>query len=73
MYKLLLIYDPEPASEFLKDVYTLCTVSALLADSGIDCCVTSSTCLAFDTEKDRFLASLYLSEHSHFRVVYFDE
>lgn len=72
MYKLDLRYNNEPIDEILKDAYTLCAVATLLADHSIDCCVSSSTCLEFDTERDRFMASLALSGNSQFSVVYVD-
>lgn len=72
MYKLKLIYDPEPRTQTLKETVTYCASITLLTDHGIDSAQFSATELIFDSERDRFFAMLYLSASASFRPVYVD-
>jgi hypothetical protein len=72
MYTLKLIYHPETHAA-LKESITLCAVVELLVQHHIDCCQTSASELVFESERERFLASLALSHNARFCVVYSDE
>ena len=72
MYGLKLVYHPEPYTQTLKESITYCAVIELLVDHGIDCVQTSASELVFESERDRFFASLALSDSTSFIVVYCD-
>lgn len=73
MYKLKLVYDPEPRTQTLKESITYCAVVHLLVQHGIDCCQTSAAELAFETEGERFIAVISLSSSTSFTPVYVDD
>lgn len=69
MYKLKLIYDPEPRTQTLKESVTYCATIDLYTDHGIDCCQCSASELLFDTDRDRMFALLVLSASRSFTPV----
>jgi len=66
MYKIKLIYDPEPKTQTLKETVTYCACIELYAEYGIDCYQTSASELLFESERDRMLACFYLLRSSSF-------
>ena len=65
MYEVKLIYDPEPRSLTLKESITYCaTVDLFLR--GIHTSQTSATRIAFESDRDRVLGLLILSESTSF-------
>ena len=71
MYTVKLIYDPEPYSTTLKESITYCaTVNLFL--KGIHSSQSSASRIVFDTDRDRMLALLILSESTSFRPVCVD-
>jgi hypothetical protein len=72
VYGIKLVYHPEPYTHALKESITYCAVIELLVDHGIDCVQTSASELVFESERDRFFASLALSNSASFCVVYSD-
>ena len=68
VYEIKLIYDPEPYSLTLKESVTYCATVELFL-RGIHCSQCSATRLAFDTEKDRLLGLLILSDSKSFTPV----
>ena len=69
MYKLKLIYDPEPKTQTLKESVTYCASIDLYVQHGIDACQSSASELLFDTERDRMFALLVLSASQSFTPV----
>ena len=69
MYKLKLIYDPEPKTQTLKETVTFCAANELYITHGIDACQCSASELLFDTERDRLFALLVLSSSKSFTPV----
>jgi hypothetical protein len=67
MYKVKLIYDPEPKTQTLKETITYCASIELYATHGIDSAQCSATELLFESDRDRTLAVLFLSASSSFR------
>jgi len=72
MYKLKLIYSPEPRTQLLKESITFCAVTELLINYRIDCCQSSASELLFDTDRDRVIAILALSNSTSFTPVCID-
>ena len=69
MYTVKLLYNPEPRTQTLKETVTYCTSIELYTRYGIECYQTSASELAFDCDRDRTLALLYLSGSSSFNPV----
>jgi hypothetical protein len=69
MYKLKLIYSPEPSSQTLKESVTYCASIDLYVQHGIDAAQCSASELLFDTERDRMFALLALSSSTSFTPV----
>lgn len=69
MYKLKLVYDPEPKTQTLKETVTFCAANNLYIQHGIDACQCSASELLFDSDRDRMLAILYLSASTSFTPV----
>ena len=69
MYKLKLIYSPEPKTQTLKESVTYCASIDLYVQHGIDCAQSSASELLFDTERDRMFALLVLSASASFTPV----
>ena len=68
MYEVKLVYDPEPYTLTLKESITYCaTVELFLL--GIHTCQTSATRIAFESDRDRLLGLIYLSESKSFTPV----
>ena len=65
MYEVKLTYDPEPYTLTLKESITYCATVELFL-RGIDAYQLSATRIAFESDRDRMLAILYLSESSSF-------
>lgn len=66
MYKIKLVYDPEPRTQTLKETVTYCASIDLYAEYGIDSYQCSASELAFDSDRDRTLACFYLLRSSSF-------
>lgn len=66
MYRLKLIYDPEPKTQTLKETVTYCASLELFTQHQIECYQTSASELVFERDQDRTLALLYLSSSSSF-------
>lgn len=69
MYKLKLIYDPEPKTQTLKETVTFCAANDLYIMHGIDAAQCSASELLFESDRDRMLAILYLSQSTSFTPV----
>ena len=69
MYKLKLIYDPEPKTQTLKETVTFCAANELYVSYGIDAAQCSASELLFDSDRDRVFALLYLSASKSFTPV----
>lgn len=68
MYEVKLIFDPEPKTITLVESITyVATVELFLR--GIHTCQTSATRIAFESDRDRVLGLLILSESKSFRAV----
>ena len=71
MYEVKLVYDPEPYSLQLKESITYCaTVNLFL--KGIHSSQSSASRIVFDTDQDRMLALLILSDSTSFTPVCVD-
>ena len=68
MYEVKLVYTPEPSSTILKESITYCATVELFL-KGIDTCQMSATRIAFESDRDRLLGLIYLSESTSFTVV----
>jgi hypothetical protein len=66
IYKLKLIYDPEPKTQTLKETVTYCAGLELYTQYGIEAYQTSASELAFEAARDRTLALLYLAQSTSF-------
>jgi hypothetical protein len=71
MFEVKLIYDPEPYSLTLKESITYCASIELFL-RGIHCCQCSASRIAFESDRDRILGLLVLSESSSFTAVCID-
>ena len=69
MYKIKLVYDPEPRTQTLKESVTYCASIDLYVRHRIDCYQTSASVLAFESDRDRVLALLLLSQSTSFTPV----
>jgi hypothetical protein len=69
MYKIKLIYTPEPRTQTLKETVTYCATLDLYTQHGIDCAQCSASELLFDSDRDRMFALLYLSSSTSFTPV----
>jgi len=69
MYEIKLVYTPEPRTQLLKESITYCATIDLFVHHGIDCFQTSATRIAFESDRDRVLGILLLSDSSSFEVV----
>ena len=72
MYKIKLIYDPEPRTQTLKESVTYCATIDLYCDHGIECYQTSATELEFESSRDQLVALLVLSDSKSFKPVVVD-
>jgi hypothetical protein len=68
MYEVKLIYDPEPYTLTLKESITYCATVELFL-RGIHTCQTSATRIAFETDADRILGLMILSDSTSFTPV----
>ena len=68
MYTVKLIYDPEPVLQTTKESITYCATIELFL-RGIHTQQMSASRIAFDSEQDRLLGLILLSESTSFRVV----
>jgi hypothetical protein len=66
MYKIKLVYDPEPRTQTLKETVTYCASIDLYTNYSIECYQTSASELAFERDQDRTLALLYLCQSKSF-------
>jgi len=71
MYEVKLIYDPEPITTILKESITYCATVELFL-KGIHTCQSSASRIVFDSDRDRMLGLIYLSESTSFRAVCID-
>ena len=72
MYEVKLIYDPEPRTITLKETVTYCATIELYTRFNIDAFQISATRIAFESDRDRMLGLIYLSESTSFRAVCID-
>lgn len=66
VYKIKLIYDPEPRTQTLKETVTYCASIDLYTRHRIECYQTSASELVFESDSDRTLALIILSESTSF-------
>ena len=66
VYKIKLVYDPEPRTQTLKESITYCATVELYTQHQIECYQTSASELAFERDSDRTLALLYLTASQSF-------
>lgn len=71
MYEVKLVYDPEPNTTILKESITYCATIELFL-RGIHTVQTSASRIIFESERDRVLGLIYLSESSSFTPVCID-
>lgn len=71
MYTVKLIYDPEPNTTILKESITYCATVELFL-KGIHTVQASATRIVFESDRDRMLGLIYLSESTSFRAVCVD-
>ena len=69
MYKLKLIYDPEPRTQTLKESITFCATVDLYTRYGIDSYQCSASELLFESDRDRLLGFFYLGGSASFYPV----
>ena len=69
MYKLKLIYDPEPRTQTLKESVTYCASIDLYLRHRIECYQTSASELCFESDRDRTFALLLLNGSKSFTPV----
>ena len=68
MYEIKLVYDPMPTTITLVESITYCATVELFL-RGIHTSQTSATRIAFESDRDRMLGLLILSESRSFRAV----
>jgi hypothetical protein len=68
MYEVKLIFDPEPYTLTLKESVTYCATVELYL-RGIHTSQASATRIIFESERDRMLGLIYLSESTSFTPV----
>lgn len=68
MHEIKLIYSPEPQTQTLKESITYCATIELFL-RGIHTYQPSATRIGFETERDRMLGLLILSDSTSFRAV----
>lgn len=71
MYQVKLVYTPEPYSLTAKESITYCATVKLFL-MGIESFQVSASRIAFDTDQDRVLGLLYLSESTVYSAVCID-
>ena len=71
MYEVKLVYNPEPNTLTLKESITYCATIDLFL-RGIHTSQTSATRIAFESDRDRVLGLVYLSESTSFTPVCVD-
>ena len=71
MYEVKLIYRNEPRTQTLKESVTYCATIELFL-RGIETYQMSATRIAFETDRDRMLGLIYLSESRDFTAVCID-
>jgi hypothetical protein len=69
MYEIKLVYSPEPRTQTLKETVTYCATIDLYVLYGIDAFQTSASRIAFESDRDRMLGLIYLSESASFTPV----
>lgn len=72
VYTIKLQYNPMPRTQTLIESITYCATIDLFVQHGIESFQTSATRIAFESERDRFFALLYLSASSSFTPVLVD-
>lgn len=68
MYEIKLVYDPEPYTLTLIESITYCATVELFL-KGIHTTQSSATRIQFESERDRMLGLLILSESTSFTPV----
>ena len=71
MYEVKLVYHPEPATTILKESITYCATVELFL-KGIHTVQLSATRIAFESDRDRMLGLIHLSESTSFSAVCID-
>ena len=69
LYKLKLVYNPEPRTQTLKESVTYCASIDLYLRHHIESYQTSASELTFERDQDRTLALVLLSESKSFTPV----
>jgi len=68
MYEIKLVYDPEPKCITTKESITYCATIELFL-RGIHTSQSSATRILFESDRDRMLGLLYLSDSTSFTPV----
>ena len=68
MYEVKLVYDPLPKTITLVESITYCATIELFL-RGIETYQMSATRIAFESDRDRMLGLIYLSESTSFTPV----
>jgi hypothetical protein len=68
VYEIKLVYDPEPYTLTLIESITYCATVELFL-KGIHTTQSSATRIQFESERDRMLGLIYLSESTSFTPV----
>ena len=71
MYEVKLVYRNEPRTQTLKESVTYCATVELFL-RGIHTSQMSATRIAFESDRDRMLGLIYLSESKDFTAVCVD-
>ena len=71
MHEVKLVYDPEPYSQQLKESITYCATVELFL-RGIHTVQASASRIVFESDRDRMLGLIYLSESTSFTPVCID-
>lgn len=72
MYKVKLVYSPEPRTQTLKESITSCASIELLQQYQIECYQLSASVLAFERESERTIAIVHLSSSTSFTALCID-
>ena len=71
MYEVKLVYDPEPYSTTLKESITYCATIELFL-RGIHTAQSSASRIVFESDRDRIIGLLILSDSTSFTPVCID-
>jgi hypothetical protein len=71
MYEVKLVYNPEPTSTILKESITYCATVELFL-RGIHTSQSSASRIVFESDRDRIIGLLILSDSTSFTPVCID-